>query len=403
METNSAGPAGIPAFGDFQAGERSMDNNNKDVRSQTAPGPKRLIRFHPNAPGTRGSSRGASRGASRSKGHSLRLKISGGVMDPAKESLRQHSPRGKDVLTALSDQINDFIRKNELSKRAVADIDITLRTARHALKKARKKKGGHDQISHNQHRSDRKQRTMENKLATKTQALCNEKQAVKVMKENINKSRLVINKRKETADKIVKEIASLERRTDSSRKSGYEALQQKEELEVKMRSEQHAEESAKLLFAETMQEKENILHATLNFKVYPNGDEANGKGASSHLKDGESKGKLSAVQEQALRTGIVKETWKSVRKLGNIAVKGDQLTTVQEAFDRISRETGIQDIDVLVEEFISWQMRTESAISLVNVLAPEAAQLHKEVEKAKNELDKFAGEVWHKLADSVPF
>jgi hypothetical protein len=340
----------------------------------------------PSHPRTKGSSSSNSLVSSGVEDRALRLK-GGPAADLAKESTRSSQP--KDTLTNLSDQINDLIRKNEVSSRAIIDMDKKITNASRLLDEAQRAQKEQNGSVNEKGKTDKRLRTMEDKLANKTQALCMEKEESRTLKEKINTIRECNLKSKSQIQKMSKEVKIWKKKTAEKTESAKKAEKRKQELEEQKALEELKRESDKIGHAKVLQHTESAILETRNFKCDPVIDTSQTR-RGTYLLDSERRGNLNTMQEEELRSGIVKSRWASARKLITLDTEAKGLMSDHEAFSLIQKETGIESIDQFVQEFSAAEDRIISVASHIDtVLRPELALLKEDLEKTIMELDKF--------------
>eukprot|EP01084_Bolivina_argentea_P242346 406596_1 len=96
-------------------------------------------------------------------------------------------------------------------------------------------------------------------------------------------------------------------------------------------------------------------------------------------------------QEQNLRKKLSKGAWQIVKDKAHIHMAQEKVKLYKESFDRISNATNINDIDTLVNTFITSEQENFKLFNQVNKLSNELERLEEQISNTQNEIELISG------------
>eukprot|EP00898_Chlorokybus_atmophyticus_P003124 jgi/Chlat1/3812/Chrsp26S04049 len=100
-------------------------------------------------------------------------------------------------------------------------------------------------------------------------------------------------------------------------------------------------------------------------------------------------GSMSMEEESRLRKKVVRGNWGIAKDKAGAQASAEKIAMYEDAFDRIQKVTGINDIDQLVTTFIHNEDQNYALFNYVNELNQEMEKLEEQVAEAEAELEKY--------------
>ena len=100
-------------------------------------------------------------------------------------------------------------------------------------------------------------------------------------------------------------------------------------------------------------------------------------------------GQLTAKQEQSLRERSAKANIEIVKREVDLENQSEKIMTYKEAFSKIKKETGIETISQMVDEFVKSEDSNFSLFNQINELNREIEQLEVENQRYRQNIEKF--------------
>ena len=97
-------------------------------------------------------------------------------------------------------------------------------------------------------------------------------------------------------------------------------------------------------------------------------------------------------QEQNLRKKLSKGAWQIVKDKAHIHMAQEKVKSYKESFDKIKNATSINDIDTLVNTFITSEQQNFKLFNQVNKLQNEIERIEQQISNTQNEIDLINGD-----------
>lgn len=98
-------------------------------------------------------------------------------------------------------------------------------------------------------------------------------------------------------------------------------------------------------------------------------------------------------QEQNLRKKLSKGAWQIVKDKAHIHMAQEKVKSYKDSFDKIKSATSINDIDILVNTFISSEQENFKLFNQVNKLQNEIERIEQQILNTQNEIDLINGDI----------
>lgn len=292
----------------------------------------------------------------------------------------------KKHVKSLRDEGDAYVRKIEVEKRKIADLEEQVAAMQSKVFDQRHKVGGLNATRDNSKMIAKQIQILENRL---DKSLVHYNEALgknKELREKIDELRRervvfdgIYKKLEREIHDRSKELKELVQEADAAYKQ--RDAMQTEMAALKVRAEQESND-----FEREWKELTKAIEA--DRKVH-DGAASDGKAAAG--KNG-NRGDLTIEQERDLKKKIAQGAWLIGKDKANIQVSQDKVASYEEAFNKIQSATGIGDIDELVDKFIEAEDKNYSLFNYVNQLAAEIEKLEAQVADTKNEIEKYKGQ-----------
>jgi coiled-coil domain-containing protein 63/114 len=273
-----------------------------------------------------------------------------------------------------------YTKKIEIEKRRIRDLDDHLQKSWDRLADARKSMGGLREAERQMRRKEKTMHQLENQLE-KSVVRLNEAKAM-----NMKLKLRIEDYRREKLQRL--EIKrDLEKTLNEKKAEMVEIIQQSQRsfeardnarvkiVELKRKIAKEVE-----TFEKEWMEKMNQLE--VDKKKYR--DSIN----NPEEKPGH-QGQLTAKQEQSLRERSAKANIEIVKREVDLENQSEKIMTYKEAFSKIKKETGIETISQMVDEFVKSEDSNFSLFNQINELNREIEQLEVENQRYRQNIEKF--------------
>jgi coiled-coil domain-containing protein 63/114 len=273
-----------------------------------------------------------------------------------------------------------YTKKIEIEKRRIRDLDDHLQKSWGRLTDARKSMGGLREAERQMKRKEKTMHQLENQLE-KSIVRLNEAKALNMKL----KSRIEDYRREKLQRLEIKR--DLEKTLNEKKAEMVEIIQQSQKSF-------EARDNARVKIVEL---KRKIAKEVENFEKEWMDKmrqlEVDKKKYKENINNPEEKsghqGQLTAKQEQSLRERSAKANIEIVKREVDLENQSEKIMTYKEAFSKIKKETGIETISQMVDEFVKSEDSNFSLFNQINELNREIEQLEVENQRYKVNIEKF--------------
>lgn len=279
----------------------------------------------------------------------------------------------------VSQQLEMYQRKIKAEQEQLEAVDTEIKEANKAIAEQRSKMGGVNAATQNFAAVNKKMRVLENRLDKAlvkfNQSLASNK-ALRETIDNLRRERVVFDN---IYRKLERELAEKKKAMAEIIESSNQAYEVRDEAGAKMIALKEKAEKEQLTFKMELKELDRVLEHDRKLKTF-----MGVKSQDRSSKDGED-----TMNKRSDRT---KKSEKQTGEKKDAQMSSETVQSYEEAFEKIREQTGIQDIDKLVENFIDVEDENFSSFNYVNELNNDIDQIQEQINELKLEIDKIRGQ-----------
>ena len=299
-----------------------------------------------------------------------------------KSEYRNHikKPRAtteQEKLQQLQDQVDTYAQKVQVERKVNDEIKREISLKKQEVRKVRREMGGINAAKENNELILKQVKILENRLH---KALVKFNEALSYNKDlreqidNLRKERVVFdNIYKKLETKLHNKKKQMSQIIEESNKA-YEA---RDAVQMQIAEIQHKDVQEHKIFEEKMAQYDRRLMRRPEEQPV----DANAR-----------RGRLTMDEEKELRQDVTKAAWVLMKDKANIQLSKEKVKTYQEALQQIKEKTGIDQINVLVEQFIAQEDKNFSLFNYVNSQTHEIEKIEEEIAQLEEEKKHFSEE-----------
>lgn len=287
----------------------------------------------------------------------------------------------------LQDQGDSYTKKIELERRRIAELDKQIGVVQAKVNAQRKKMGGIHVSKTNNETLGKQIRVLENRLdkaIVRYNEILGKNKLLRGQIDSLRKERSIFGG---IYAKLEKEMLSEKSAMGRLVEECNEAYEQRDQAKMHIdRLKKEAEDEEEAFQAEWKKLGDLIEHdkktKSLGLDHAGEGDGEQGPAAAS----------LSADEKKALKRGAAKGAWSIGKDKAKIAVSQEKAHNYEEMFNQIQAETGVTDIDELVQRFVQGEETNFALFNRVNDLNKEMETLEVHISGTESEIEKYRGQ-----------
>lgn len=305
-------------------------------------------------------------------------------------------------ISRLQDQADMYSRKIENEKRRIDEMDKQIEKIQENILQQRREMGGVNASRDNNKAIQKQIRMLENRL---DKALVKFNEALGYNKklretiDNLRRERVVFDGIYKKLERELEEKKNEMAQIIEISNVAYEARDQARNEMMALKNAADQEQSQ---FEHEWSELGELIEEDRKRQdTLKSGGDTEGQ---SDGKPGTSGGELvtaddAVEEEQELRKRLSRAAWSIVKNKANIHVSQEKVKSYEEAFDKIRKATGIDDIDTLVETFVKAEDENFALFNKVNDLGSEIETLEEEIRKLDQQVEEQKNDTQKKGTD----
>jgi chromosome segregation ATPase len=290
-------------------------------------------------------------------------------------------------IARLQDQGDTYVRRIELEKKRVAELDRKIADVQEKIQQQRTAMGGIQGAKETNESINRKIKGMENKLdkaLQKYNEVVAQNKQIRDGIDTLRREKLVYTN---IYKKLQTELEEKREKLNDLLAKGEMAVREREAAKKRMEELRKKAENEQEEFKRDWQELTNIIEKDKRIKefVQKEGAEKKRREELGETEDG-------TETENDLLKRVAKSAWGVVRDKASIKHSVKKVEQYEEAFKKIYEATGITEIEELVKTFVEAEKHNYSLFNYVNELTNDMEKLEQEISEIKADIERFKGQ-----------
>merc|ERR1719334_1145410 len=277
-----------------------------------------------------------------------------------------------------------YLRKIEIEKKRISELDLQIKKMEESILQQRSDMGGINANRETSKTIQKNIRMLENRLdkaLVKYNEALGHNKKLRGTIDNLRRERIVFDGIYKKLENDLLEIKNEMARIINEANAAYIARDHAQAEMVRLKAEADAEQKQ---FENEWAELTKLIdqdQKMKDFLISKDRENMNDAVVTSVLE-----------QEQNLRKKLSKGAWQIVKDKAHIHMAQEKVKSYKESFDKISSATGINDIDQLVNTFISAEEQNFKLFNQVNKLSNEIERIIERIDSTQRDIALITGD-----------
>jgi len=286
-------------------------------------------------------------------------------------------------LAILQDQGDTFTQKIAVETKNMDELNKAIKIMNSKILQQKKMMGGVNASKENQKMVQKQIKILENRLDKAlvkfNEALAHNK-SLRDTIDGLRRERVVFDN---IYRKMEKDLVEKKKQMAGIIEQSNHAYEARDQAQVEISALEHQNNKERLDFNEQMAELDRLIDGERKRKeMLLRGD----KDVTGQ------RGDMTPEEEAKLKKKAAKGVWNLAKDKASVQMAEMKVQSYEEAFNKIKAATGITDVDKLVSTFIQNEEQNFSLFNFVNEQNNEIERLEEQIQKLREEEDKYAQE-----------